>query len=625
MPLAGGLLVCLGFALFQAWFLGWHHGLVHTTSRGDLVDAYVETLADGKTYLQTPVARLAELPPNQQPPTDPRTRILDASYFEGRYYVYYGILPFAAVLVPWKLVTGSFLNAETYIGAVLIAGNLLLVLGFGRLYRGRPEVPGIGPLLGAVIAIVCSGSLQLMDTPAIHQVESATGYLLGCAAFYAGIRAWTDARGRLAPWLVVVAAASLLPACRPNQIFVLLLVLGWAAREVAVRSAGPARTKRLVALGAIPAAVALALASYNSVRFGNPLEFGMSYGTGAIDRPETVGFSLTNLAYNLRAYLGGAAQLEPYFPFIGGPAGVADQLRPAHHEGLNQVYGIFVFFPALLLLGVAALRRFWWTAALVVLAAASLLYLGGLGFGTYRYTADFAVFLAIAAGIGGAEFCAGRPGVGRALRIASVIGLAAVSSVGAVCVAASIAVRHGTFAGKRAVDFAHLARPFNAVVYRLENHLGTAPRALALEVEMPRRFGQVEPLLVTGIEGRQDFLYVHYADERSIRLGLESMGQGGPVSPLLAWDYAKPHRIELRLGNLYPPDDHPMFRGMSAAEIADRRNRIAVFIDGEKVFEAPARFHPIHGYRYLGKSPFDAAFGKTFTGRMTVVEGTRLP
>jgi len=92
-----GALLCLILCVFEGWFIGGvRNGLSHPASRGNLVDSHADALALRKPYLLTATAKLVDLPANQQPATDPRRQVLDASYFRGKYYVYYGILPFLA-------------------------------------------------------------------------------------------------------------------------------------------------------------------------------------------------------------------------------------------------------------------------------------------------------------------------------------------------------------------------------------------------------------------------------------------------------------------------------------------------------------------------------------------------
>ncbi len=621
------LAACAAFCCFELWFLGATKGAVcHGASRGDLVDSYVEALAQGKTYLQTPIARLAELPADRQPATDVRFRIADASFFQGRYYLYYGILPFAAVLAPWKLLTGTYLNAECFIGAGLVLGNSMLLISFFRLYRAdvRHWAMTFCPV-GLVIALSCSGILALMDVPDIHQVESATAYVMNCAIFLGLVFFLESNRTRFGFLLMAVAAAALLMGCRPNQAFTVAWVTGLAVFWVLRAIPAIHKRKLVTTIMLIPVAIGGALSAYNHARFGNVLEFGMNYGTGAVSRAEVVGFSTAKIPYNLSVYLLGRFQVEPYFPFIGGPLRPDQDGRPENHEGFDQVYGMLVIYPALIFAAAAFYYRRNLAVILAIPLLTNLLFLAGLGFGTYRYSVDFGAFWAILAGIGCIEFCATQQRLRLMFSGLATILLMVVSVAGAICLCSSVASIHALFDRRRPDDFRMIAAPFNSVRYECEKMMGFEPRAISADIRFPEKYGAVEPLLVTGWRGLQDFIYVHYYDRGLIRIGFESMGRGGFVSAPIPVDYSKTHRIDLVLGNGFPPPDHPLFaEAKSRPGVESPYGILEIFIDGASVVRSQVQFHPRKGYEYLGRSPFDAAFGRVFTGDLARVDGLTL-
>ena len=104
-----GAVLLLSIA-FQAWFLGLLPG---GKKLGDatLVTAYTEALGSRQSYLKIqPDPRvLAESDPYSSPAA--RYLLLDTSLYQGRYYLYFGIVPFALLLVPVYKVTGVILSA----------------------------------------------------------------------------------------------------------------------------------------------------------------------------------------------------------------------------------------------------------------------------------------------------------------------------------------------------------------------------------------------------------------------------------------------------------------------------------------------------------------------------------
>jgi hypothetical protein len=110
------------------------------------------------------------------------------------------------------------------------------------------------------------------------------------------------------------------------------------------------------------------------------------------------------------------------------------------------------------------------------------------------------------------------------------------------------------------------------------------PGPLQLRLKFPQnRSQQAEPLLVNGITGAADFLFVHYLDERHIRLGFDHWGLGGPVSPPLEIDLGVEHELVISGGFLMPPaatilyEHHPQLRRLQTA--------LYVELDGRTVIE----------------------------------------
>jgi hypothetical protein len=613
LRLSALLAVFFAVAAGEAWFMGVHpSNLWHRQPEGGLVDAYAQALASGHAALLVAPAPAS---------ADAASRILDASYFHGRYYIYYGIGPFAWAIVPWLKLTGTFLSPAAYILAALLAGHAAYGTALWLRFRDdrRSAVDALLP--AAFLAVIVGGSSwALMDLPAIHQVESSSGY----ATMGVAIACLVAAGGRRRRPALVGAAlfAGLTMACRPDCLPAATLVAAAAAWGL-WREEGTRRERIGRVLGGLAplGLVALALAGWNYARFGQADEFGMHYGTGAQANPGIVAFSPDNIGYNLHRYLLGGIRWGRYFPFIDGVREGPIPRPLAIHESVDQVYGSLLLFPVLAYAALALGRRKGIGALLLAAAAGNLLVLAGLGFGTYRYAVDYLGPLSLAAGFGIAGL-AELPGRGgRWLAALALVPLLAWSTAAGVCQAVSIARVHRLFDEQRPRDFARLAYPFNQLAYRIEAAMGNGPGAIRLTLSLPTdRYGQLEPLVVDGEAGLEDFIYFYYTKPGSIQVGFEAMGRGGPVSAACPIDYRRPHVVDIWLGSLLPPDDHPLLRSIAPADLAAARNRIRIAIDGRVILEGSARLHPVRSRIFWGQSPDDSAFGRSFTGTLSRVE-----
>ena len=171
--------------------------------------------------------------------------------------------------------------------------------------------------------------------------------------------------------LAVGARASHLPIAIVLAVF--LLVRGRRA------TAGTRELFRWMLVCATPmAGVALALAWYNWIRFGNPLNFGYRYLLLDAKNFGASYFSPRYALYNLWQYLVGIPRGSGWFPFFEwtreGPVPV-----PAGYYSLVQVYGAAFVAPYCLVGAVFFRRRFvlpdalHWLTALIFAAGAGIL------------------------------------------------------------------------------------------------------------------------------------------------------------------------------------------------------------------------------------------------------------
>jgi hypothetical protein len=609
--------VLLGVGIFQAWFLGLApRNLSSRETTHSLTDVYVEGLAKGQSYL----------PVDQDPNSSwesQKYRILDASYYGKRVYLYFGIVPFVLLMLPWHALTGTFLSQGACIFAFLQAGYLAYAWALCLINRGDRRLRmDLLVAAGVLAAIAGSGTLSLTARPAIYEIEGAGAYACLAIAVAFLVAALASKRG-IGLFLGLASLfTGLTLGCRPNYLPA-AVVLSLSVGVVAWKSeAMPARGIRRVASCWIPlAVVGVALALWNYRRFSGVTEFGYSYTGFAQDKAALVHWSPGNLLYNLHRYLLGGIRLGGYFPFIEG-AREGPILRPAAiHEPFDQVYGCLFLLPILLYSLLALLRRNAAAALLVAAGAGNLLLLSGLGFGTYRYPADYLGAVSFAAGIG---ICLIPAIPGKACRLivgGLLLPLLAWSAVGCVCSAAAVARTTALFEEQRPKDFSLLARPFNAVAYRVEAFRRAGPAEVRLHLAFPTsRFGAVEPILVVGEAGLQDFVYAYYNRPGEVEIGFESIGYGGPLSAPTKIDYGKPHVVDISLGSLLPPDDHPLLKGMPGAELSLSRGFVRVAIDGKPVLESGAHLHRVRARVFVGESPDNGAFGTKFTGEILAVE-----
>jgi hypothetical protein len=130
--------------------------------------------------------------------------------------------------------------------------------------------------------------------------------------------------------------------------------------------------------------------------------------------------------------------------------------------------------------------------------------------------------------------------------------------------------------------------------------------------------GQLEPLVVTGLSFKADFVYLYYTDEHHIQVGFEHTSFGGALTkPALEVDYAAEHTVEIDMGSLYPPVDHPYFDGVATGDVTRLKRTLRVKLDGREILSGDFAFYDSSpGDVTVGANPVSDAFGKRFTGEI---------
>jgi hypothetical protein len=126
--------------------------------------------------------------------------------------------------------------------------------------------------------------------------------------------------------------------------------------------------------------------------------------------------------------------------------------------------------------------------------------------------------------------------------------------------------------------------------------------------------GVSDPLVVTGVTGAGNMIYVRYLDDRRVSFGFDHWGVRGLTGPAVEIDYSQPHRLEITMGSLYGPD--------APTEL---RTLVRVRLDGKVVLEGNSPCHPSEPgqIRLLANLIGGSTCGPVFNGRAIAVE--RLP
>ena len=244
----------------------------------------------------------------------------DHAYYQGKYYVYFGILPCLAFYVPWLLVTHT--GFPTWLGVaicdcVYAAGLAYLLTRVCKRWFPRTSV-GVFVVID-VMLFVAGGGIILARTPSMYFLPEA----MGLALISWGLGLWVSgtSRGYIERGKIVVGALliALTMAARPQMVLAAVfgLVLFWpflrgskgdrVARKSVMRSFRVAMAPFVV--------VGVAVLAYNAARFGSPFDFGANYNLTTNDMTHR-GFHLDRIPFGLYTYLFQPPVFGSQFPFL---------------------------------------------------------------------------------------------------------------------------------------------------------------------------------------------------------------------------------------------------------------------------------------------------------------------
>jgi tetratricopeptide (TPR) repeat protein len=332
------------------------------TSGSVAANAYYNRLIDG---LKRGQLNLAQDPPPAllalSDPYDPLAnndmrgriftspRIHDLTFFEGKLYMYFSVIPAVVLFLPYNLVTGAYLSHQLGCLVFTCVGFLASIALFGILWRRY--FPGIGQITAGLcmLGIGLAPTIPVfLQRPDVWEVPISCAYAFSMLSLLALWRILDRPDGG---WIAPVAlsvCAGLAAGSRPSEFWystLLIFPLFIAARAFfGVESAQRRRSLTIIAATILPIAViGGGLLWYNYKRFGNALDFGHRYQLSGDPEKDAVQFSASYFWFNFRMYFLHYAGWSREFPFIRH--GLPWPAMPAGHGLVENPVGLISSVP----------------------------------------------------------------------------------------------------------------------------------------------------------------------------------------------------------------------------------------------------------------------------------------
>jgi len=200
----------------------------------------------------------------------------DYTYYKGKYYSYFGMLPVIILFAPYKYITGDYL--PTSIGSFLFASmaTVLLMLLWKQIAQNYlKKIPYFFFLIGGATLYASSLipiPLRVNSFYVIAQYSALAFVILGVIMLLQAKENCAINRTPTKFLFISSLSFALAVACRPSTLFwsILIPIMLWDKRK-------EINVSKVLAIIVPFAIVGSILAWYNYARFGSPFELGVSY------------------------------------------------------------------------------------------------------------------------------------------------------------------------------------------------------------------------------------------------------------------------------------------------------------------------------------------------------------
>ncbi len=242
----------------------------------------------------------------------------DVAYFNGHYYVYFGIVPLLIMYLPFRaLFDAPFPSA---VGIMIFA--MLFTIGVFKLLelicKNHFKKISVGTyLLLSLTFVNCCGAMFLVKRPDFYSIPIITALTF----VIWGIFCWMKGKDTQKKQNLYLFLGSLFCAlavgCRPQSVLICAVAIPlffkyFFTEKMITDKKG---IKNLIVLAIPFVVVASGIMYYNYIRFGSPFDFGSGYNLTTNDVTKR-GFDIGRTGLGIFTYLFQTPQFTAVFPYI---------------------------------------------------------------------------------------------------------------------------------------------------------------------------------------------------------------------------------------------------------------------------------------------------------------------
>lgn len=262
----------------------------------------------------------------------------DYAYFEGKYYVYFGVVPELLLYLPCYLLTGRHL--PNYIAVFLFYSGFILAvfaLFWEMAKRWFSRIPFFLYLLVSILTVCAGNYLFVIARPDLYDTPIMAANMFTAAGLWLWIRGkyTLSVKGRRICYILGSLCMALVAGCRPQMLLFSCLAIPLFWEEVMEKRVlfGKKNLWDTICLCVPYMLVAAGIMYYNAARFGSPFDFGAAYSLTSNDMTKR-GFHLSQALLGIWHYIFRPPVVGSDFPYLEGV-----QIASASYMGkLNAEY-----------------------------------------------------------------------------------------------------------------------------------------------------------------------------------------------------------------------------------------------------------------------------------------------
>lgn len=243
--------------------------------------------------------------------------MFDTAYFNGKFYLYYGILPALILFLPVNILFGEYLN---------ISVGIFIFLAFGAIYtvkllkeiinRYYKNIPVALIIILSAFMLFNNKILWTMSRPQVYELVISAGYCFVMAGMYTFFK-YLNNRKKIQLFISCLLMA-LAVACRPTTLLISIIILVFLTKDLIkkIKNNEKKEARNIIITAITPyIIVGILLMTYNYIRFNNIFEFGANYQISVTDF-RTFGFNIKRAFIGLTDYFLSPIKIIPEFPFV---------------------------------------------------------------------------------------------------------------------------------------------------------------------------------------------------------------------------------------------------------------------------------------------------------------------